>query len=73
MPDDLSFALGMRVRLLPDFYINNFLPHSNWTGTIVEARPSSAGQSTKYLVRLDDMFQEQERDFDVSEEDMEQC
>jgi hypothetical protein len=72
MPEDLSFALGMHVRKLPNFYITKLLPQNYWTGIIVEVMRSSMGQPGKYLVHLDHNLEGEDRDFDVSEAEMEQ-
>ncbi len=73
MPDDLRYNIGVHVRLRPNFYIINFFPQNNWTGTIVQVKQSLMGQPTEYLVHLDERFQEQDRDVDVFEDDIEQC
>jgi len=63
----------MYVRLLPDAYINRIMPPRDWTGTIVGVRQSEMGNRTEYLFHLDERFQEQEEDFFVFEDEIEQC
>jgi hypothetical protein len=73
MPLDPNSVLGMYVRLLPDAYIRLLMPQSNWTGTIVQVRQSGMGNPSEYLFHLDERFHEQEEDFYVREEEIEQC
>jgi hypothetical protein len=73
MPSDPRDVLGIRVRLLPDAYIRLLIPPNNWTGTIDAVRESEMGKRTEYLFHLDERFKEQEEDFYVFEEEIEQC
>jgi hypothetical protein len=69
---DPKSALGMYVRLLPDAYIRLLIPPNNRTGTIDAVRESEMGNRTEYLFHLDARFKEQEEDFYVFEEEIEQ-
>jgi hypothetical protein len=75
MPDDSKGPIGMRVRLLPEFYVTRVLPPKDWAGTIVAEIKYSMGQRIKYRVLLDDNFhvEAEAREVDASEEEMEQC
>jgi hypothetical protein len=76
MPSDSEEIIGKRVRLLPDAYVRLVLLLPNGcTGTIEAKKLFEQGNRTEYLFLADKQFHvpEEETEFYVREEEIEQC
>ena len=71
MSPDANKFLGMRVRILPDYFIRSLLHPADWVGTIVAVKHSEMGNPTQFQIHVDGTIDTDEQDAWVWEQEFE--
>jgi hypothetical protein len=72
MPLDPKEFLGMRVRILPDYFIRSLLPPADWVGTIVAVKQSEMGNPTEFQIHVNGTIEPDEQNAWVLEHEFRQ-